>query len=160
MSITLDDKSVDVFKLYDEMTIAYSKDIEGYKTLIKAIEAMISQKEEMLQDIKDNTVALVKTSIEIAVSQKEPVRKKRRKLKSAGVDVVEAVAAEKEIDTGEAVIEIATTPVEVQPQEIIPAIIEQVQKPRAPRQKKEAGKGKVKKVAKPEKARQAIRKNC
>ena len=33
MSITLDDKAVDVFKLYNEMTIAYSKDIEGYKTL-------------------------------------------------------------------------------------------------------------------------------
>ena len=48
----------------------------------------------MLRGIKDNTVTLVKTSIEIAVSQKEPVRKKRRKIKTAGVDVVEAVAEE------------------------------------------------------------------
>jgi hypothetical protein len=63
MSITLDDNAVDVFKLYDEMTEAYSKDIEGYKTLLKAIEAMIAQKEEMLRDIKDKTVALLKQSI-------------------------------------------------------------------------------------------------
>jgi len=42
MTITLDDKAVDVFKLYDEMTAACSKDIEDYKTLLKAIEAMIA----------------------------------------------------------------------------------------------------------------------
>ena len=93
MSITLDDKAVDVFKLYDEMTIAYSKDIEGYKALIKAIEAMIAQKEEMLRDIKDKTVALVKTSLEITASQKTPVRKKGKKFNYAGVDVVGSFGA-------------------------------------------------------------------
>ena len=86
MSITLDDKAVDVFKLYDELAVAYSKDIEGYKTLLKAIEAMIAQKEEMLRDIKDKTVDLVKTSLEITASPKVPVRKKVKKIKNAGAD--------------------------------------------------------------------------
>jgi hypothetical protein len=78
MPTTLDDKAVDVFKLYDEMTIAYSKDIEGYKAHIVAIEAMIAQKEEMLRDIKDKTVALVKTALEIIPSRETPVRKKSK----------------------------------------------------------------------------------
>ena len=106
MSITLDDKAVDVFKLYDEMTIAYSKDIEGYKTLLKSIEAMITQKEEMLQDIKDKTIGLLKSSLDIKASPKPRVRKKGRKIKTVAVNE-EAVAAGDEIDTGGAVIEIA-----------------------------------------------------
>ena len=60
MSITLDSKAVNVFKSYDEMAIACSKDIEDYKTLLKAIEAMIAQKQRNLQNIKDKTVGLVK----------------------------------------------------------------------------------------------------
>ena len=68
MSITLDDKAVDVFKLYDEMTIAYSKDIEGYKAHIVAIEAMIAQKQRMLRDIKEKTVKLLNTSTDLSSS--------------------------------------------------------------------------------------------
>jgi hypothetical protein len=146
MSITLDDKAVDVFKLYDELAVAYSKDIEGYKTLLKEIEDMITQKEEMLLGIKDKTVDLLKTSLEITASQKAPVHKKGRKIKTAAVNK-KTVAADDEIDTGGAVFEIThSMPAEEQSQKLTPPI--QVQKPRAPRQKKEAGKGKVKKAAK------------
>lgn len=70
MSITLDDKSVDIFKLYDEMSAAYTNDIEEYRTLIKAIEVLIVQKEEALQAIKDETVALIQNRIS---SQPQPV---------------------------------------------------------------------------------------
>ena len=76
MSITLDDKAVDVFKLYDEMAIAYSKDIEGYKALIGAIEDMIAQKQRKLQDVKDKTVYLITnsiTSLEIIPFQEIPL---------------------------------------------------------------------------------------
>ena len=58
MSITLDDKAVDVFKLYDEMAIAYSKDIESYKALIETIEVMIAQKQGKLQVVKNKTIDL------------------------------------------------------------------------------------------------------
>jgi hypothetical protein len=150
MSITLDDNAVDVFKLYDELAIAYSNDIVGYKTLLKSIEAMITQKEEMIQDIKNKTIGFLKSSLDIKESPKPRVRKKGRKIKTATVNE-EAAAPGKEIETGGAVIETATTLVEAQPQAIIPPIEVQVQKQRAPRQKKEAGKVKVKKVAKPEK---------
>ena len=102
---------------------------------------------------------MVKSSLEIKASPKPRLRKKGRRIKSIAVNK-ETVAAGEEIDIEEAVIEIAATPAESQPLEIIPAIIEQVQKQRTPRQKKEAGKDKVKKVAKPEKALQAIQKKC
>jgi hypothetical protein len=141
MSITLDDKAVDVFKLYDEMAIAYSKDIEGYKAHIVAIEAMIAQKEEMLRDIRDKTVALVKTSLEIIPSHETPVRKKRKKHKDAGVDVVEALAPEKEIEAGEVV--------EVQSLEVIPPV--PVKRTRSANRKKTSGKGKVKEAEKSKK---------
>jgi len=140
MSITLDDKTVDVFKLYDEMTAAYSKDIEGYKTLLKAIEAMIAQKEEMLRGIKDKTVDLVKTSLEIPEDNKAPVRKKRKELKAAGVDVVEDLAPEKEIESGEVV--------EVQSQVITPPKKMRVKRTRSARQKKTTEKGEAKRAVK------------
>jgi hypothetical protein len=150
MSITLDDNAVDVFKLYDELAIAYSKDIEGYKSLLKSIEAMITQKEEMLQDIKDKTIGILKSSLDVKASPEPRVRKKGRKIKTVVLNE-KAVEADDEIETGGDVIEIAATPEEAQPLEMIPVIDAKVQKQRAPRQKKEAGKGKVKKVAKPKK---------
>lgn len=159
MTITLDDNAVDVFKLYDEMATAYSNDIESYKTLLKSIEAMITQKEEMIQDIKNKTIGLLKSSLDIKASPKPRERKKGRKIKTAAVNE-QAVAAGEEIDIEEAVIEIAATPAESQPLEIIPAIIEQVQKQRTPRQKKEAGKDKVNKVAKPKKLTKRSKKNA
>ena len=159
MTITLDDNAVDVFKLYDEMATDYSKDIEGYKTLLKSIEVMITQKEAMLQDIKNKTIGLLKSSLDIKTSPKPRERKKGRKIKTAAVNE-QAVAAGVEIDIEEAVIEIAATPAESQPLEIIPAIIEQVQKQRTPRQKKEAEKDKVNKVAKPKKLTNRSKKNA
>ena len=141
MSITLDDNAVDVFKLYDEMTIAYSKDIEGYTALIKAVEALIAEKEEMLRDIKDKTVALVKTSLEIIPSRKIPVQQNQNadKLNFTGVDVVEALIPEKEIESGEAVVEI-TPPNKMQ-----------VKRTRSVNRKKTTGKGKVQRAGKAKK---------
>ncbi len=149
MSITLDDKALDIFKLYDELAIAYSKDIEGYKSLLKAIEVMIVQKEEMLQDIKDKTIGIFKSSLDVKASPEPRVRKKGRKIKTVAANE-EAVVAVDEIDTGGAVYEIThSMPAEEQPQMLTPPI--KVQRSSAPRQKKEAGKGKVKKVTKPKK---------
>ena len=63
MSITIDDKTIDVFMIFDELTQTYSKEIDSYKTLTKAIEAMIDQKEKDIQGIKDKTLSLLKVSI-------------------------------------------------------------------------------------------------
>jgi hypothetical protein len=75
MSITIDDNIVDVFKIFDELTQTYTKEIDGYKTLTKAIEEMIDQKEKYIQGIKDKTLALLKVSIphsEITVPREAP----------------------------------------------------------------------------------------
>jgi len=140
MSITFDDKAVNVFKLYDEMASACSKDIEGYKAHIVAIEAMIAHKQRMLRDIKEKIVKLLKTSLEITVSRENPVRKKGKKLNSAGVDE-KSLATEKEIESGEAV--------EAQSQAITPPV--EVQRPKPARPKKSTGKGKVKRADKSKK---------
>jgi len=152
MSITLDDKAVNVFILYDEMTIAYSKDIEGYKALIEAIEVMIAQKQRKLQDIKDKTIDLITKSIthlEIIPSQETPLHQKDKNFNYAGIDM-EALIPGKEIESGEAVVEIThSMPVEEQSQLITPPI--QVKRPRPDRHKKTTGKGKVKRAGKPKK---------
>ncbi len=147
MSITLDDKAVNVFKLYDEMTIAYSKDIDVYETLLKAIEAMIAQKEETLQDIKDKTVALLNSSLEITTTQKTPVRKKRKKFNYAGVV---DLPTEKEIESSDAVIEISHSMTEEEQSQVLTPPVN-VQKPEPALNKKIIGKGKYKGAAKPKK---------
>ena len=43
---------MDIFKIFDSLAQAYAKDIDGYKEIIKAVEAMMDQKEIALQDIK------------------------------------------------------------------------------------------------------------
>ena len=127
MSITLDDNAVDIFKLYDEMATAYSKDIEGYTALIEAIEVMIVQKQRKLQEIKDKTIDLLKSSLETFPSRETPLHQK-----------------------GEAVFEITQSmPVKEQSQAITPPI--QVQKTKPSRHKKTTGKGKVKRAEKPNK---------
>jgi len=63
MSITIDDKAFDFFKIYEELTHSYAKEINGYRTLVKAIEVMIDQKEKDLQDMKDRAIDLMKQSI-------------------------------------------------------------------------------------------------
>lgn len=63
MTITIDDKAVDIFKLYDELILAYSKDIESYRALVGAIEGMINRKERNLQEIRDKIIDLMKYSI-------------------------------------------------------------------------------------------------
>jgi len=135
MSITLDDKAVNVFKSYDEMAIACSKDIEDYKTLLKAIEAMIAQKQRNLQNIKDKTVGLVKTSLEIVPTRESPANQPAENFDYAGVDVDEVSIPEVEIELEETV------------EEDSPAIIspkkEQTQKPRPANRRKAAEKGKV-----------------
>ena len=141
MSITLDDNAVDVFKLYDEMGIAYSKDIEDYKALIEAIEAMIAQKQRKLQDIKDKSINLIKTSLEIIPSQETSLHRKAEKFNYAGVDE-EDLSPGKDIESGEAAAE--------QSQAITSPI--QVQKTRPARHKKTTGKGKAKRTDKPKKS--------
>lgn len=150
MSITLDDKSVDVFKLYDEMAITYSKDIQGYRSFIDAIEVMIAQKQRKLQDIKDKTIDLITnsiTSLEISHSQETSLQQTDKKFNYAGIDM-EVLIPGKEIESVEAVVEMThPIPVEKQPQTITPPI--QVQRPRAARHRKTNGKGKAKRADKP-----------
>ena len=55
--------TMDIFKIYDSLAQAYAKDIDGYKEIIKAVEAMMVQKEIALQDIKDKIISLMKQSI-------------------------------------------------------------------------------------------------
>ncbi len=140
MSITLDDKAVYVFKSYDEMSIACSKDIEDYKTLLKSIEAMIAQKQRNLQNIKDKTVGLVKTAQEIIPTQEIPVNQPAENFDYAGVDMVEDLTPEAEIESEEAVVE--DSPV------ITPPKKERTQKPRPSNRRKAAEKGKVKRADK------------
>jgi hypothetical protein len=139
MSITLDDKAVDVFKSYDEMAIACSKDIEDYKTLLKTIEAMIAQKQSNLRDIKDKTVGLVKTSMEI--TQEIPVSQPAENFDYAGVDMVEDLTPETEIESEDAVAE--DSPAITSPKK------ERTQKSRPANRRKAAEKGKVKRADKP-----------
>jgi hypothetical protein len=63
MSITIKDEEFDFFKTYDELAQTYIKEIDGYRTLVKAIELMIDQKERDLQNIKVKAIALMKQSI-------------------------------------------------------------------------------------------------
>jgi hypothetical protein len=142
MSITLDDKAVDVFKSYDDMVIACSKDIEDYKTLLKSIEAMIAQKQRNLQNIKDKTVGLVKASLEI--THDIPVNQPADNFDDTGVDMEEDLTPEAEIQSEEAVADDspATTP----PKK------ERTQKTRPSNRRKTAEKGKVKRADKPREA--------
>ena len=103
MSITLDDKSVDIFKLYDEMSAAYINDIEGYRTIVKAIEVLIMQKEEALQAIKDKTVALIQNRISsqpvvnipgaVVIAEEAPVPVEKQISKAVVVEQTQAIPA-------------------------------------------------------------------
>jgi len=131
MSITLDDKAVDVFKSYDEMAIACSKDIEDYKTLLKSIEAMIAQKQRNLQSIKDKTVGLVKASLEI--TQEIPANQPADNFDNTSVDMEEDLTPE----------------VVKESPAITPPKKERMQKSRPSNRRKAAEKGKVKRADKP-----------
>jgi hypothetical protein len=150
MSITLGDKDVDVFKLYDEMAVACSKDIEGYKAMIGTIEVMIAQKIKELQDIKDKTIERIKTSLETTPSRKASVQKKKaEKINYAEIAVKESIPG-KIIASGQA--DVATIP-SVAAKEKSKAKIQAVkaQSSVAARQKKKSEKGKAKKADKPKK---------
>jgi hypothetical protein len=45
MPITIDDKTAEIFKIYDELTQKYSNELDGYREIIKTFETMIQQKE-------------------------------------------------------------------------------------------------------------------
>ena len=62
MSLTIDDKAAIIFEIYDELTQTYTKEIDGYRALIKAVTEMIDQKENDLQNLKDKVIALMKQS--------------------------------------------------------------------------------------------------
>ena len=146
MSITLDNKAVDVFKSYEEMAVVCSKDIEDYKMLLKSIEEMITQKQRNLQNIKDKTVGLVKTSLEIA--QEIPLNQPAENFDYTGVDMVEDLTPEAEIESEEAVAE--DSPV------ITPPKKERTQKTRPSNRRKAAEKGRVKRADKPAERSQNI----
>jgi hypothetical protein len=128
MLITIDERAA---MSYDEMAIACSKDIEDYKMLLKSIEVMIAQKQRNLQSIKDKTVGLVKTSLEII--QEIPANQPAENF-DTGVDMVEDL-------TPEAVAEDSPA--------IAPPKKERTQKPRTANRRKAAEKGKVKRADKP-----------
>ena len=150
MSITLDDKDVDVFKLYDEMASAYSRDIEGYKAIIETIGIMIAQKQRMLQDIKDKTIELIKTSLETIPAQKFPIRQQAEKFNYAGIDVKDLIQG-KETVSGQAVVKpaLSIAAKEKSRAKTAPA---KTKSPKPVRQKKTRAKNKVKKADKPNKS--------
>ena len=123
------------------MAIAFSKDIEDYKTLLKSIEAMIAQKQRNLQNIKDKTVGLVKTSLEIIPTQEIPVNQPAENFDYTGVDMEEALTPEAEIQSEEAVEEDSPA--------ITPPKKERTQKPRPSNRRKAAEEDKVKRADKP-----------
>jgi hypothetical protein len=115
MSITIDDKAAIIFDIYDELTHTYTKEIDGYKTLIKAVTEMIDQKEKDLQNLKDKVIDLMKQSFSASPEADVPTE-----------------------ETEEAVVEMV---VEAQPSETpAPEPIEE-RKPETPKIKKTAQKG-------------------
>jgi hypothetical protein len=136
MSSTIDDRAA---MSYDEMVIGCSKDIEDYKTLLKSIEAMIAQKQRNLQNIKDKTIGLIKASLEI--TQEIPVNQPAENFDDTGVDMVEDLTPEAEIESEEAVAEDSPA--------ITPPKKERTQKSRTANRRKAAEKGRVKRVDKP-----------
>jgi hypothetical protein len=150
MSITLGDKDVDVFKLYDEMAIAYSKDIDGYKAIIETIEVMIAQKQRSLQDIKDKTIDLLKTSLETIPDPETSVHQQAEKFNYAGIDMKDLIAG-KETASGQAVGE-ATQFIAAKGKSKAKIAPVKKQSPKTARQKKAAGKIKAKKAEKPKKS--------
>ena len=73
MSITIDNCTAEIFKIYDELTQKFIKELEGCKVIIHAVEEMIDQKERKLQRIKTKTLALLKEDVhfpEITASEK------------------------------------------------------------------------------------------
>lgn len=161
MTITLDDKAVDVFKLYDEMTAAYTKDIEGYKALIDTIAGMIAEKERKLQEIKDKTIELL--SISILSRENNPSREiafpqADKKFNYAGIDV-EALIPGKEMESGDAVLEISDArPVEVKSKAKTPPI--QAKSAGTARAKKTTGKTRTKKADTSKKSTLPSKKNA
>ena len=135
MSITIDERAA---MSYDEMVIACSKDIEDYKTLQKSIGAMIAQKQRNLQSIKDKTVGLVKTSLEI--TQVIPVNQPAENF-DTGVDMVEDLTPDVKIESEEAVAEDSLA--------ITSPKKERTQKSRTANRRKAAEKSKVKMADKP-----------
>ena len=145
MSITLDDKAIDVFKLYDELAIAYSKDIDGYKALIKDIGAMLAQKEEMLRDIKDKTIHLIKNSISspaILPSRDTSIHQPVKKYNYAGV-IEEDLKPGKDVEAENAVVGMSDAIAEAEKFQASTRLIQEPKVRRA-NQKKTTGKGKRK----------------
>jgi hypothetical protein len=99
MPITIDDKAIDVFKIYDELSQAYLKDIEGYKEIIKSIKVAIDQKERDLQDIKNKAIELMKQSVASPAVAPLPKGKKLKakteKMKAEVIQVSVPVIKEK-----------------------------------------------------------------
>jgi len=147
MPITIDDKVIDVFKIYDELSQSYSKDIEGYKEIIKSIKVAIDQKERDLQDIKNKAIELMKQSVVSPAVAPLPKGKKLKakteKLKAEVVQVSVPVIKEKKGKIKKPKDKNLTEKTEEMKPEIVasPAIIEK--KTRNPGVKAGTRKGKV-----------------
>jgi hypothetical protein len=143
MSVTLGDKDVDVFKLYDEMANAYSKDIEGYQAVIETIEEMIAQKQKKLQDIKDKTFEMLKTSLETSPAQETPVHQQAEKFNYAGIDMKDLIQGKETTSVVE-----ATQPIAAKGKSRSKTASVKAQSSKAARKKKTTGKTKAKKTVK------------
>ena len=68
MSRTIDDKTSEIFKIYDELTKNYSNELDSCKEIIKSVEVMIQQKEKTLHEINERTIQFLKQKIAAASS--------------------------------------------------------------------------------------------
>ena len=59
----IDDKTREIFKIYDELTQKYSNELDSCKEFIKAVEVMIQQKEKKLHEINERTNQLLKQKV-------------------------------------------------------------------------------------------------
>ncbi len=157
MSITLGAKDVDVFKLYNAMAVACSKDIEDYKTMIGTIEAMIAQKQKELQDIKDKSLELLESSLGSIPTRKASVhQKKAAKFNLAGMNANKPIPV-KEAASVQAVVEAATAAPAKEKSRAKTAAVK-AKSPASARQRKKTGKVGVKQADKSNKRKLQSRK--
>lgn len=127
MSINIDDKTREIFIIYDELTQKYSNELDICKEIIKFIEVMIQQKEKKLHEINERIIQLLKQKV--AATGSTPIQKDKI-YNYAGVEVEDMV---------QQVTQSESPPIaesETQQSEMILTESVPVAKKRTPRQKK------------------------
>ncbi len=127
MSGTIDDKTFDIFKIYDELTKNYSNELDSCKEIIKSVEVMIQQKEKKLHEINGRTIQLLKQKIAAAGST---TIHKDKIYNYAGVEVENIAPQITQTET------LPAAEAKILAAEIILAEPVPVKKTRSPRQKK------------------------